>query len=115
MKILVTGAAGFIGFHLVKDLLVKGLNVIGIDNINDYYDVNLKYDRLHELGINRDLISEDGKSSNSLSYNNFKFAKIDIIDLPSLENLFDQENFTHIVNLAAQAGVRYSLENPHAY
>jgi UDP-glucuronate 4-epimerase len=115
MKILVTGAAGFIGFHLVKDLLVKGINVVGIDNINDYYDVNLKYDRLHELGIKKELISEDGKSSNSLRYDNFKFAKIDIIDLLSLENLFAQENFTHIVNLAAQAGVRYSLENPHAY
>ncbi|WP_348823535.1 NAD-dependent epimerase/dehydratase family protein [Flavobacterium aestuarii] len=115
MKILVTGAAGFIGFHLVKDLLVKGINVIGIDNINDYYEVNLKYDRLHELGINRESISEEGKSSNSVSYENFKFAKIDIIDLKSLENLFAQENFTHIVNLAAQAGVRYSLENPHAY
>lgn len=115
MKILVTGVAGFIGFHLVKSLLVKGINVVGIDNINDYYDINLKLDRLHELGISKELVFEEGKLTDSLKFDNFKFAKIDIIDLTRLEDLFAEENFTYIVNLAAQAGVRYSLENPHAY
>lgn len=115
MKILVTGAAGFIGFHLVKRLAGDGCEVVGIDNINDYYDVNLKYGRLLESGIERQLITDNCNLVDSNKYENYRFAKIDITDLTKLEELFKKERFTHVVNLAAQAGVRYSLENPHAY
>ena len=99
MKVVVTGAAGFIGFHTSKALLKRGDVVIGIDNINDYYDVNLKLARLKELEV----------------YKNFHFNKIDLSDRESVEQLFLQHKPTRVINLAAQAGVRYSLENPHAY
>lgn len=122
MKILVTGAAGFIGFHVADDLVKRGQDVVGIDNINDYYDENLKYARLHELGINQE---KDKTSSNfgqeglqfthSSKYDNYRFLKLDITDLNSLERLFKDEKFDSVINLAAQAGVRYSIENPHAY
>jgi UDP-glucuronate 4-epimerase len=115
MKILVTGSAGFIGFHLVNKLIEKGIEVIGIDNINDYYDVNLKFNRLKEAGIDVDEITNEGNLIKSLTYSNYYFAKIDLVDLAKLEKLFKEEQFTHVINLAAQAGVRYSLENPHAY
>jgi UDP-glucuronate 4-epimerase len=115
MKILVTGAAGFIGFHLAERLAKEGHEVVGIDNINDYYDVNLKFARLIKSGIKRELVGEEGNLVNSTTHENYRFAKIDITDLPKLETLFAQEKFTHVMNLAAQAGVRYSLENPHAY
>jgi UDP-glucuronate 4-epimerase len=114
-KILVTGAAGFIGFHLAESLVQDGHEVVGIDNINDYYDVNLKYARLAESGINRNFINDGGELIASNKYNNYQFSKIDITDLSRLEMLFKNENFTHVVNLAAQAGVRYSIENPGAY
>ncbi len=115
MKILITGTAGFIGFHLVKKLLERGDIIVGIDNINNYYDVNLKYARLKESGINTNLITDDKKLIKSTIYKNYQFAKIDITDLKRLEMLFEKEQFTHVVNLAAQAGVRYSLKNPHKY
>lgn len=114
-KILVTGAAGFIGFHLVESLIRSGNDVVGIDNINDYYDVNLKYSRLEESGINRGLILENKELVQSDIYPKYHFAKIDITDLERLVSLFEVEKFTHVVNLAAQAGVRYSLLNPHTY
>lgn len=114
MRILVTGAAGFIGFHLIKQLLERGDNVIGIDNINDYYDVNLKYGRLQELGIPMDDIS-NGKTTQSVEYPNYQFVKIDLSDQSALEQLFTNHSFDKVCNLAAQAGVRYSLINPHAY
>jgi UDP-glucuronate 4-epimerase len=101
-NVLVTGAAGFIGFHLCKRLLEDSHNVIGIDNINDYYDVNLKLARLAILQ----------------KYGNFTFHKKDIADLQETEEVFadtHQINFDAVINLAAQAGVRYSLKNPHAY
>ncbi|MEE0980042.1 MAG: NAD-dependent epimerase [Acutalibacteraceae bacterium] len=98
-KILVTGAAGFIGFHLSKLLLQKGVTVVGFDNINDYYDVNLKYARLAILE----------------NFENFTFVKGDLADKTAVDNLFSENKFDIVVNLAAQAGVRYSIENPQAY
>ena len=98
-NILVTGAAGFIGFHLTKSLLDDGYNVIGIDNINNYYDVNLKNKRIEILS----------------NYNNFYFKKIDIINRKDLNDIFLEFKPKKVVNLAAQAGVRYSLENPYSY
>jgi UDP-glucuronate 4-epimerase len=114
MKILVTGAAGFIGFHLSKQLLEKGNEVIGFDNINDYYDINLKYNRLKQLGIDRDLI-EDGKLLQSKTNSKFKFVKQELENDEYIFQLFKENSFDVVVNLAAQAGVRYSIENPKAY
>lgn len=114
MKILVTGTAGFIGFHLAKKLLERGDEVVGIDNINDYYDVNLKYGRLKELGIDQEEI-EDNKPITSTMFPKHKFLKLDLADKEAMNTLFEVEQFDAVCNLAAQAGVRYSLENPHAY
>ena len=113
MKILVTGTAGFIGFHLTKKLLERGDNVIGLDNINDYYDVNLKYARLEELGIHKEDIQENKLTISSTT--KLKFIKADLADRATINKLFENEKFDAVCNLAAQAGVRYSLENPHAY
>lgn len=121
-KILVTGTAGFIGYHLAKKLLQRGDEVVGLDNINDYYDVNLKYARLNELGINKEEIisSESGSATSvvptqSTKYPKHKFIKIDLANTNEINALFEKENFDAVCNLAAQAGVRYSIENPHAY
>ncbi len=113
-NILVTGAAGFIGFHTVKRLLAEGYKVTGLDNINDYYDVGLKYGRLRETGIDRES-AEWGKPVLSQKHSNYKFYRIDLQDSKSIESLFQEERVGHVVHLAAQAGVRYSLENPAAY
>ena len=99
MKVLITGVAGFIGMHLAQRLLAQGVTVVGIDNLNDYYAVTLKRDRLKFL----------------TPQPNFRFIEMDMADRPAMEALFAQEKFTRVVNLAAQAGVRYSLQNPHAY
>ncbi|WP_086477897.1 NAD-dependent epimerase [Arenibacter amylolyticus] len=116
MKILVTGAAGFIGFYVVKSLISKGHTVVGLDNINDYYDINLKYARLKELGIDRKKSEKFNELSNSEIYpSSFSFVRLNLEDRVLLPQLFKQQNFDVVCNLAAQAGVRYSLENPHAY
>jgi UDP-glucuronate 4-epimerase len=99
MRILVTGAAGFIGFHLSKRLLDENHEVLGLDNLNSYYDVRLKHDRLKQLEQTP----------------GFRFVNMNLEDSEGIERLFDQERFDKVVNLAAQAGVRYSLVNPHAY
>lgn len=99
MAILVTGSAGFIGFHLSKQLLQKGEEVIGLDNVNDYYSVQLKEDRLKILH----------------SFDNFKFYRTDLCELSALEEIFKNNSIVKVVNLAAQAGVRYSIINPFAY
>lgn len=113
MKILVTGAAGFIGFHIVEKLVNSGNEVVGIDILNDYYDVNLKYDRLRESGIKMD--SSSSGRLQSTTYPNYSFEKIDIADSKLLINVFEKEAFDVVVHMAAQAGVRYSIENPQAY
>jgi UDP-glucuronate 4-epimerase len=105
-KILITGSAGFIGFHLTKTLLSQNFNVVGIDNLNDYYDPKLKKDRLDnidEFVIEHNLVES------------YRFVKLDISDHDALSRLFDECQFNVVINLAAQAGVRYSLENPKAY
>jgi UDP-glucuronate 4-epimerase len=99
MKILLTGTAGFIGMHTAKRLLERGDEVVGVDNLNDYYDVKLKQARLAQLQ----------------PYPNFRFIQCDIADRPAMEALFASEKFQRVINLAAQPGVRYSLKNPHAY
>lgn len=115
MKILVTGAAGFIGFFVSKSLLEKGHSVVGLDNINDYYDVGLKYARLEQLGIARSEAEIFGNEVQSSNEPNFSFVRMALEDREGLPHLFEKHAFDTVCNLAAQAGVRYSLENPEAY
>lgn len=99
MKILITGAAGFIGFHVAERLLAQGHDVVGIDNLNDYYDVNLKLARLARIE----------------TQSNFRFLKLELADRAAMAELFASERFERVIHLGAQAGVRYSIDNPHAY
>lgn len=119
-KILVTGTAGFIGSHLALKLLERGDEVVGLDNINDYYDQNVKYGRLQRAGLDVEAI----KKSDSLStidyhlstiFTNYKFVKMNLEDKEAMMKLFEEQKFDAVCNLAAQAGVRYSLTNPDAY
>ena len=114
MKVLVTGAAGFIGFYVSKVLLSKGYEVVGLDNINDYYDVNLKFSRLKELGVDKNGAEIFNTICKSLN-DNFSFIRMNLENREELPKLFKNENFDIVCNLAAQAGVRYSLENPETY
>ncbi len=98
-KILITGSAGFVGYHLSKTLIQSGHNIVGVDNMNDYYDIALKEDRLKQLSSNK----------------NFDFRKVDLKEKQLIDQLFESEKFDYVINLAAQAGVRYSIENPYAY
>ncbi len=113
---LITGAAGFIGYHLCEYLLKLGHKVIGLDNINDYYDVNIKYDRLENLGIERKsaMIFSD-LSKSKIHNSNMRFVRMNLEDRNQLPKLFEEFQFDVVCNLAAQAGVRYSIENPEAY
>ncbi len=113
-KIAITGTAGFIGSHLAKKLIKKGYDVVGIDNINDYYDIRLKYGRLKEAGIDREKI-EYNKVVVSDKYDNYKIIKLNLEDRDNMFKFFEKEEFSAVCNLAAQAGVRYSLENPYSY
>ena len=116
MNILVTGAAGFIGYHLCELLIKNGHAVVGLDNINDYYDVGLKYARLEQLGIARTCAETDRQlTRSSLHQDQMQFIKLDLADRDALNQLFDTHTFDVVCNLGAQAGVRYSLENPDAY
>lgn len=114
MKILVTGTAGFIGFHLAEKLLKRGDEIIGLDAINDYYDVRVKYGRLERTGISTDKIQYN-KLVKSDTYENYSFVQLNLEDKENLQKLFEEHKFDTVINLAAQAGVRYSLSNPDVY
>lgn len=110
-KVLITGTAGFIGFHLTQKMLASGYEVVGVDNVNDYYDVNLKWSRLQQLGVDR----ADAEKGNLVSSGRFHFSFTDIANAEAVMKLFNEHRFDEVVHLAAQAGVRYSLTNPAAY
>lgn len=114
MKILVTGAAGFIGSYVIQRLLTFGHEIIGIDNINNYYDINLKYARLNSMGICRNYIKWN-KYVQSVNLSNYRFIRMNLEDKINIDKLFDKEKFDNVCHLAAQAGVRYSIENPYVY
>ena len=114
MKILITGSAGFIAFHLATALIKEGHNVIGLDILNEYYDINLKHSRLQEHGINFQSLILNNPQQSTL-YQNYKFIKSDICNKQYLIDFMKDENFDIVVNLAAQAGVRYSITNPDVY
>ena len=116
MKILITGAAGFIGSRLMYQLAKRGETVIGIDEINSYYDVRMKFARLKECGISvpNDFYIYNEKVQSSI-FNNCSFIKMSIDDKGAIDKLFEEEKFDKVMNLAAQAGVRYSITNPYAY
>jgi len=114
MRLLITGTAGFIGFHLARRLAEGYEAVVGLDNINDYYDVNLKYGRLETAGIARPAVRYNTEVR-SVVQDNYRFIELNLEDRDALDALFERERFDVVCHLAAQAGVRYSLENPHSY
>ena len=114
MKILITGTAGFIGYHLAEKLINENYEVIGLDHINDYYDIDLKYDRLRNHGIEKEAI-RDNVLLQSSKYENYKFIRADLQNKQRLLELFEDNKFDIVINLAAQAGVRHSLQHPQDY
>ena len=115
MKILVTGAAGFIGSRVARQLASEGHDIVALDNVNDYYEVRLKYSRMHSLGIMHPETLAMGDWAVSSQFDNLRFLREDIDHREALNNLFRDEHFTHVINLAAQAGVRFSISNPYDY
>ena len=115
MKVLVTGAAGFIGYHLSEKLLSAGYTVVGLDNLNDYYDVNLKLGRLQQLGITQTAFEYNQLYSGLQHGERFQFTKLNLEDTAAIDRLFKEQQFDLVCNLAAQAGVRFSLEQPFTY
>jgi UDP-glucuronate 4-epimerase len=113
-KILVTGTAGFIGYHLAQRLIERGDEVVGLDSVNDYYDPAIKYGRLAQTGIDKDQV-EYNKLVASSKHDNYRFIQLNLEDKENLDTLFSEQKFDRVCNLAAQAGVRYSLVNPQAY
>lgn len=114
MKVLVTGSAGFIGYHLTRELLHKGNDVVGIDNINEYYDPSLKYARLAMSGIRESDIAWHEEATSDI-FSNYRFVRCNLEDKQELVSLCEREHFDVVINLAAQAGVRYSIQNPDIY
>jgi UDP-glucuronate 4-epimerase len=114
MRILVTGTAGFIGFHVANRLLARGDEVVGLDSINDYYDISVKYGRLAQAGIAKEEIKPNQPIQSS-RYENYQFIQLDLAQDEAINTLFKSQSFDAVCHLAAQAGVRYSLTNPHAY
>ncbi len=114
MKILVTGTAGFIGYHLAQRLIARGDEVMGLDSVNDYYDPAVKYARLAQTGIAKESIGYNQLVGSS-KHDNYRFIQLNLEDKPNIDALFASHGFDKVCNLAAQAGVRYSLINPHAY
>ena len=114
MRILVTGSAGFIGSFIVQQLLKRGDEVVGLDNINDFYDINLKLDRLKQVKIGKECLNWF-KFIQSDIYPNYRFIRMNLENKPALQMLFANEKFDRVCHLAAQAGVRYSMDNPDAY
>jgi len=113
-KFLITGTAGFIGYHLATTLLLKGDQVVGIDNINDYYDISLKYDRLNNTGIAKEDIDWNILTQ-SRKFQNYRFMRMNLANKQNLQDLFNSEKFDYVIHFAAQAGVRYSIDNPDIY
>lgn len=113
-KILITGTAGFIGFHLANKLIAEGHHVTGLDEVNDYYEISLKYARLEQAGIPKEKVAY-GSIAASSKYDNYQFVQLKLEDKEVLLSLFTKEKFDVVINLAAQAGVRYSLTNPEVY
>jgi len=114
MKILITGTAGFIGFHLATKLISRGDEIVGLDSINDYYDIRVKYGRLEMTGISQEKIEYNQLIQSSI-HPNYQFIQLNLEDKENLQKLFSEQKFDRVINLAAQAGVRYSLTHPEAY
>lgn len=115
LKILITGAAGFIGYHLTKKLIDENVEIVGLDNLNEYYNLNLKYARLEELGIGKSGLASLTGLAKSSTFDNFSFIQCDLCDKNTIAALFEEQGFDVVINMAAQAGIRYSIVHPHSY